>query len=539
VSAVLTPEDARRAAADRVKAMPDVHLPVLASWNRHGICRAHAEAGAGVPVLACPYQACGGDLFSYQRVGVAWLYLRGSGLLADDTGLGKTVMALGLACLLAQRAELKRRALFVVATASIAQWVREAARWAPGLAVAHVSGRQTKQSRAGTYASAGWEVLLVGSHLALRDRAVLQALGPFDLVFVDDVDELLNPRNATHRAIVALANRSARAVVANATTLQTKVDQVIAASFACGGQAVFGTMTQAMNRYVKRDTQRIRVRGGAFRHVSVVTGYQHLDELRDRLEPMYLRRRVEDLSGVDVPELLPPAQVWLELSAAQSALYDALKRGALKLTKADGTTFAAATNLFQSGQRICAGLMALGKPDGPGASPKLDWLMAKLSSEWSERKVVVYVVNRAMVAATAARCDGAGIGRAQIWGGQSAEQRGREVERFQTDPGCRVAIVNKAGERALNLQAASVLVALDTVLNPARMKQLLGRIRRAGSAHGHVQMVTLLHTGTQEERYAEVLRRRAALSDFVFGEESGAEMFGHLSTYELLELITG
>ena len=535
---VLTREDAARAAAERVKDLADIHMPRLDLWNYDSVCKAHAERGETKPVTSCEYQECGGDLWGAQRVGVTWLYLRKDGLLADDPGVGKWVQMIHLVCLLKQRGELPRRALFVVATPSLGQCVEQTRRWAPGLSFEYVTGKMGKSGRVERYASAGWDLLIVGHHVARGDRKVLEQLGPFSLFFSDDVDELLDPRNVTHRAIVSLSNLSERAVVGNATNLQTRLEQLIAASMACRGGTVFGTMTQASKRYIRREQVPIYVKGGVRRKVTKVTGYKNLGEFREKLQPMYLRRRLEDL-GVDVPELLPPATEWLELSARQQRLYDELRSGALKLRNSAGVEYNAAKAIFLSGQRICAGLPALGEPDGPGASPKLDWLFDRLKGVWQDRKVVCYMVNRGMVEATARRAHAAGIGWAVIWGGQTPEVRSRHTQRFMREDNCRLMIGNKSLERSHNLQAASVLVAIDTQLNPARMRQLLGRVRRAGSAHQHVQMITLLMGGTQEEGYLEILRRRAALSDYVFDESTGAEMYGALSSFELLELVVG
>lgn len=525
--------DAELNAADQVKDMADVRLPRLGLWNYSGVCMAHRMEGLTEPDPGCMYQECGGDLFGYQRVGVAWLHLRQRGLLADDPGVGKWIQLLHLLCLLIQRKELPKRALFVVQTASLRQCIEQTRRWAPNLRFEFVNSRMTKAERLMRYASGGWDMLLIGSHLALRDRKALEAIAPFSLFVSDDVDELLSYSNATHRALVSLAGRSQRSVVCNATSLQTKLEQLHAASLACGGAETFGTATHFQRKHVKVEQVAVYTAGGR-RMVRRTTGYKALEEFRARMLPMYLRR-----VGTNLPVLLPPSTIWLELSPPQTLLYEKLRAGALKLKNAEGVTYNASQTLFQSGQRICAGIPALNGADGPGASPKMDWLMTQLHGVWADRKVVCYMINRGMVSALRERAANTGIGAAVVWGNQTESERAEEIQRFQRDPACRLLIGSKSVERSLNLQAASVLVALDTQLNPARVRQLLGRIRRSGSKHQSVQFFTLLMSNTQEAGYLEVLRKRAALSDYVFDESAGAEVFGSLSALEMLELITG
>ena len=91
--------------------------------------------------------------------------------------------------------------------------------------------------------------------------------------------------------------------------------------------------------------------------------------------------------------------------------------------------------------------------------------------------------------------------------------------------------------RSLNLQAARHLVAVDTVLNPAMMTQMAGRVKRRGSAFRTVFFHQLLARGTQEEGYLPLLRREQGVSDAVWGESG--DLFGGLSPGDMVRMITG
>jgi SNF2 family DNA or RNA helicase len=185
---------------------------------------------------------------------------------------------------------------------------------------------------------------------------------------------------------------------------------------------------------------------------------------------------------------------------------------------------------------VCAGLPALDEPDGPEASVKLDWLLDKLTGDWVDQKVVVFSKFKGTIRALGTRLRDADIGMALIWGDMPTERRQEQQRRFWDHPKCRVIVGTSAIERSLNLQVSNIVVNLDTLLNPARMTQILGRIRRVGSVHSHVYVFNLLTRDTQEERYLEVLQKRQALADYVFDESS--ELYESLSSIELLSLIT-
>ena len=216
--------DLRTERAEAVKHAADVNLPRLKFWN-YDPCAAHET-----PRVDCEYRACGGELFTHQRVGVVWLYLRKSGLLADLPGVGKTSQALGLAALLKERGELTRRMLIVCQTPAVLQWLTEAQRWVPKLRADAVYPGLTRKKRIDKYVQ-DWDLMIVGYHMLLQDWRMLERFEIGCLV-VDDVDPLLNHDTRTHQMIVALSRNAERCVVMNATAIQTRLEQAHAAAAA-------------------------------------------------------------------------------------------------------------------------------------------------------------------------------------------------------------------------------------------------------------------------------------------------------------------
>jgi SNF2 family DNA or RNA helicase len=186
---------------------------------------------------------------------------------------------------------------------------------------------------------------------------------------------------------------------------------------------------------------------------------------------------------------------------------------------------------------VCAGLATLGEQDGPGTSVKLDWVEnAVVDGDLSDEKVVVFCQFTNTVQALRDRLTLAGVGHAVIWGRDTRKSARAEAQaRFWDDPACKVLMGTSAMEASLNLQVSRHLVNVDQLMNPARMQQLAGRIRRDGSAHRAVFIHNLLTRDTQEAGYLEVLGREQALADQVWGESN--QLYEALSPLQLLQLI--
>jgi SNF2 family DNA or RNA helicase len=534
VSVFQTEFEKRSEVAQRIKRAPDVALPRLKHWN-YTPCAAHAHLPE--PKVDCEFQACGGELFSHQRVGVMWLYVRKKGLLADLPGVGKTNQALGLLALLKERGELTQRAIIICQTPAVLQWVHEANRWIPTVNVQAVYSGMNKSQRINTYVQ-NWDVLVIGFHMLQRDWQMLEKLD-CKVFVMDDVDPLLNHDTVTHQRIVRLTRDAEYSFTMNATSIQTRLEQIHAALLPAGGFEIFGSQEAFENKFFRTERFREVTKSGRVYTKTAVTGYKNGELLRAKLGPVFLRRAYEDLTDVRIPKLMPPKNVFLELHPPQRERYKELQQGVLLIKREEGSQIKHVTALAKLtyGQQICAGLPALGEEDNALASVKLDWLVNAVTGPWEGRKVVAFIKNIGMVKAAEARLNKAGVGTAKIWGPDAnAAVREKEKARFWSDPNCRVLLGTSAIERSLNFQNANILVNVDMLYNPARMAQLAGRIRRAGSQHEHVFVFNLLASDTQEDRILDVLQKRQAVADYVWGEES--ELFEKLSPLELMSLIT-
>lgn len=543
----------RHERAQHTKTLQDVSFPELKYWN-YAPCEHHDS-----PQPDCIYRACGGPFFRHQRLGITWLYLVERGLLADNVGMGKTNHILGLLALLKER-ERPYRTLVVAQPSAVKQWVAEANRFVPDLRA--VVGEGKKNERYDIYDD-DWELLVINNAILWRDRDYLAEAVPFDVLVADDIDPL---RNSTRTAtsFYTLSQKVEKCFVLNATPLQMRLEDLYRTSEPLGGRTIFGSLTYFQTKYIQRHSVVVPVRqpkgvrfcscpkpstkktcatcGGRkkerTRTVWQTTGYKNIDEFKQKFGPIFLRRTYSDLEGdVSVPEIAPPNDIWLDLHPAQRQRYEELQQGVMTILKDHGTEInrVSALTAFLRGSQICAGLTALGEPDGPEASVKLDWIVNQMIGDWSDEKVVVFSKFRGTIDALRDRLSGNRIAVASIHGGVEAKARALEIKRFWEDPACRVAVGTSAIERSLNLQNSRIVVNIDQILNPARMGQILGRIRRVGSRHSHVFVFNLLTRDTQEEQYPQMLATRAALPNVVWEESN--QLFEQLPPADLLRLI--
>lgn len=550
-------EEKREDLAWSARNREDAALPRLTYWN-YDLCPEHRDGWIeeyfedGIeksrvitdrPKDGC--RKCAIHFRQHQRVSILWLYLKKRALLADTMGSGKTTSAGGLVALLLQSGEIpsKGRAIIVPRAPALHQWRAELLRMMPRLRVIIAEGPWS--IREDLYLS-DWDVLLIGPEMLRNDFEALKHLKTALLV-TDDVDQLRNADTQTSYCLDKIGETADRYVIMSGTPLQKRLPEMFNIMDGIGGRQAFsrGTPIPA-NTYTIEDfektyvnTQWVDTATGGKRQQ--VVGYKNMKDFKRRIAPMYLRRTAKDLKDVHLPAIVPD-DIMLDLYPAQKRKYEELRRGVIRLMKEEGpkTKHVTAFSKIHYGAAICAGLVNLGEPDGPGSSVKFDWIESVLGEggDLEDEKVVIFANLKPSIRALQDRFRASGTGFVTIWGEEANKtKRMAAQERFWTDPNCKVLIGTKSIEQSLNLQVSRHLVNVDTIMNPSRMEQLAGRIRRDGSAYKHVFVHNLRTINTQEERYNDVLEREAALAGYVWNENS--QLFKALSPLALLQLISG
>lgn len=531
LNAYSLPDEKRLAVASKIRTIKDIKLPDLKYFNSSP-CAYHEN-------LDPTCQQCGVVFRKHQRVGVAWLFTAGQGLLADSVGTGKTIQAAGTTALLKEAGKLDSggKILVVCRPSAVPQWNMQLNRLLKDTSI--IVGEGVKAKRIEKYQHPDWEVCVMGYQMLINDLNRLDNF-EFKALFVDDVDPLRNGDTSTAYAINRISRFTPHKYILTGTPLQKRLHDLYNVLQPLNVRDVLGTPIYFERRYVQKDLVSEASSTGKITTKRKVTGYKNLPEFKEKIAHLTLRRTADDIDDVDLPAVIP-SNVFLEPYQSQVSKYRELQQGVLRIIKEQGEEVKRTTAIakFLYGAQICGGLAMLGEPDRPNTSVKLDWVEEKLADgDLSDEKVVVFINFRNGVRALQARLNRAGINYATIWGEtKNNAERFAQQQKFWNDDSCRVLIGTTSIEQSLNLQVARHLINVDMIMNPSRMEQLAGRIRRDGSKYRSVYVHNLLTVGTQEERYLPALQREQALIDFVW--ESRSELFEALSPLAMLSMIGG
>jgi hypothetical protein len=441
----------------------------------------------------------GVQLYDYQIRGALFLACRGRSILGDDMGLGKTVQTLAAVELLVRERGIGK--VLVIAPASVKyQWESEIRRFT-NRAVQVIEG--APEVRAVQYGEPTF-YRLVNYEQVVRDRDALNAWGP-DVVVLDEAQRIRNWASKTSIAVKKLFSRYA--MVLTGTPLENRLEELYSiVQFV--DERRFGPAFQFLH-----DHRILDDRGH-------VTGYRNLDRIREKLEPIFLRRsRAEVLSQL-------PARTdstrFVDLSAPQKPMYEDQKTTLVRLSQKGFLTdldrqriLACLVNL----RSICNSTFLYDRTTHQ--SPKLDEF-AELVPELLEgegHKLVVFSQWETMVREAEAVLDRLGIESVLLHGGLGGAERKAVLTRFQSDPDCRVFLSTDAGGVGLNLQVADTVVNLELPWNPAVLEQRIARVHRMGQEKP-VRVIHFITRGTIEERVLAALQKKQALFDGLFDGES-------------------
>ncbi|MBA2306227.1 MAG: DEAD/DEAH box helicase [Acidobacteria bacterium] len=443
-----------------------------------------------------------GTLREYQLEALGWFdFLRRfgfGGCLADDMGLGKTVMVLAL---LESRRTAQdgptRPSVAVVPRSLVFNWIAEAKRFAPQIRVLDYTGPDRADTPISDYD------LVLTTYGTLRRDAARLSEEEFDYVILDEAQAIKNPATASSKAVRLLKGRHRLAL--SGTPVENHIGELWSL-FEFLNPGLLGTSS-------------------AFRRASLVQGRDGGEDLAlvsRALKPLILRRTKTQVA----PELPSRTEqtIYCELDEAQRQSYDELRsfyRTSLLerveqngLGKSKMHVLEALLRLRQAASHI--GLVDKRKTDTPSA--KFDVLVPHLLEVIDEgHKALVFSQFTELLGLLRERLDEAEVTYEYLDG--KTRDRAERVERFSTDPDCRVFLISlKAGGLGLNLTAAEYVFLLDPWWNPAAEAQAIDRAHRIGQSR-HVFAYRLIAKDTVEEKVAELQASKRQLADAILSAD--------------------
>jgi superfamily II DNA or RNA helicase len=453
-------------------------------------------------------------LYPYQLRGALFAACRGRCILGDDMGLGKTVQTLAAAEFLARERGIER--VLVVAPASVKyQWASEIQKYTQRM-VQIVDG-STAQRR--TLYGQPTFYRLVNYEVALRDLDELNAWHA-DLIVLDEAQRIKNWESKTTRAIKKL--RSRYALVLTGTPLENKLEELYSIVQFVDDRRL-GPAFQFLH-----DHRRLDAKGN-------LVGYRNLDRIREKLEPILLRRTREEVLS-QLPARTDNT-VYVEMAEAQRGPYQEQQTTLARLLQKKYLTevdrrriLSCVTNL----RMLCDSTFLLDKTTN--VSPKQDELTELLGQliGAGPHKVVVFSQWETMLQKAAEVVKRLGVGHVVLHGSVPGKDRRALIERFRDDETCRVFLSTDAGGTGLNLQSADTVINLEVPWNPAVLEQRIARVHRMGQ-HRPVQVFNLVTRDSIEERVLRTLERKRTLFAGVFTDPSDEVLFTTLGHQAFLD----
>jgi SNF2 family DNA or RNA helicase len=439
-------------------------------------------------------------LFPYQVEAVRTLLARDAILLADDTGLGKTVEAIAALRVLA----LQRRmaaALLVVPAGLLRQWRTAVTTWAPELQVSTIRGPASE--RAWQWQSPA-HVYLV-SYDTLREDTAEGSASPtrrrtWDVVVLDEAQRIKNRDTDISRLCKSLRRRRAWALTG--TPIENNLDDLA---------SILEFVAPSM------DGPPTRLFAGA--------------ELIERQRAVQLRRRKAEV----LPQLPPKltSTISLQLDTEQRASYERAEREGVYALQAGGSDVQ-----IQNVLELIVRLKQLCNVDPvSGHSAKLADMSARLATLIAEghRALIFTQFTDATFGARAIAEHLVRLRPLLYTGDMSLAQRDDVIHAFTQDAGHGVLILSlRAGGVGLNLQDASYVFHFDRWWNPSVEHQAEDRSHRLGQAYP-VNVYTYTCEQTIEERIEAVLLRKRRLFQDVIDEVT-LDLEDVLTSAELLSL---
>jgi ERCC4-related helicase len=437
-------------------------------------------------------------LFPYQVDGMIHLAFGERTLLADEMGLGKTAQAIA-ACMLLKKLHNIKRVLIVCPASLKTEWEEQIGQFTD-LTTHIIHGSRAK--RLLNYKNDAFFTLTNYEQIRPDHSDINEILRP-DVVILDEAQRIKNWQTQTAQAVKSL--HSPYAFVLTGTPLENRIEEIY-------------SIIQYLDPKIMGPLFRFNQRYHLLDEKGKPTDYQNLADLEQRLKPVMLRRRKEEVEGQ-----LPDRTItnyFVKMTDEQRLRYEDYRvpvQRLLQYAKHRPLT----KDEFERLQRLLACMrMVCDTPyildQNNRDCPKLEELQQLLEDLLIEkdRKIIIFSEWVRMLDLIREMAIEMNIDFSWHTGSVPQQQRRAEINRFKQDPSCRLFLSSESGGVGLNLQAANTVINMDLPWNPAKLEQ---RIARAWRKHQTrpVHVYNLISEDSIENRMLYLLEQKQALSDGV------------------------
>ena len=454
--------------------------PQVTWWSKATFDAAAEElsrkANVEAELLAPPDE----EYLGFQRAGIVYALEHKRVIIGDEMGLGKTIEAIGVI----NNAPEVERVLVVSPASARRNWMRETSAWRVDNAPCILVEDGVPLPRTGPLTAFTTYSRLKG-HLAVLEDA------HFDAIVFDEAHYL--KEGASQRTQASREVDAERLMFLSGTPMLNRPQELWEMLNRIDPDT-WSSRSGFLKRYCgARSVPTGRIKPDGTRHtVLQATRATNTDELQQRMRSTCMIRRLKKDVLAELPPKRrsivlagePPQNLQIEDEDLQ-ALWTVVEHG-----------FGAEQARFAE---ISRKLRALGKEKAPLVA---DILLQDLENI---DKVVVFAHHRDVLDEIERRVAEAGIDSVKLTGSTPERRRQQMVDRFQSDPDCRVFIGSiQAAGVALTLTAARDVYFAELTWRPSDLLQAEDRCHRIGQENS-VNIRYVARTGTLDEALCEMV----------------------------------
>ena len=254
---------------------------------------------------------------------------------------------------------------------------------------------------------------------------------------------------------------------------------------------------------------------------SQVVGYKNLEEIRAMMDNIMLRRLKTEV--LDLPEKIRKIE-YVDMTPKQNQIYKEVYAGVmndLQKIKFSNNPLSMMIRLRQA--TGWTGILS----DKVQESAKMERMIELVEEITASGQKAIIFSNWESITSVAKEKLKA-YNPAYITGAMKADERMKEVDRFQNDDKCKV-IIGTIGAMGtgLTLTAAQNVIFLDSPWNMALKAQAEDRAHRIGTK-GTVNIITLVCKNTIDERIEELVEKKGQIADALVDGKVSIEDINYL-----------
>ena len=435
----------------------------------------------------------------HQAEGTEFIASRPAAALFDEQGLGKTKQLVDAVAREVEEGTLAG-ALIVCPNTLKSTWAREIDRYSTLPYAVFGAGKRARRVAFGSLRAAFY---VINYEAVVREVTSLRALLRFKrmALVLDESHRIKTPEAKVTRALHRLKGEAAKRVIMTGTPVANKPEDLWSQLFFLDGGAALGASFEDFRRT----------------YCTASGGYVRVDDLRDRLAALTLRR-LKDRALTLPPKTVVPVTV--QLAGRQAELYHRMREDLYLWVRSltGAQVLADAENILVRLLRLAQlasnpALIDASYKETPAKIAALDELLGDVFARGPEQKVIVWTSFVENITTLAAR-----YGRYRpvtFYGEMTAEERERAIRAFTTDPTVRLFIGNPAaGREGLTLTSANVAVYLDRTFNLVDYVQSQDRIHRISQTQA-CEIYLLIAEQTVDEFIEFALAQKLRLARYV------------------------